>query len=248
MKTAVIISGQMRTFAQCYPNQKYTVFRKLEDPHFFVSCEDNEQADSAELLKKDYKHVHIERVKPPELQCPDMAYTLHAPYAITPTKIPGVPPLLGIMRQLWHLSRAWKFAAEVTDGWKEFDQSDDAIMRLRPDLHFHRFDTVMLDSVYQALTPWWGTYGGVNDRCALLGFKAAAAYFETYDKLPTLLEQGCSFHPESLVAAALDHGGCDVSQTLDAEFGFKRMNGEFEPMQVSAGEIARHASKHSNFY
>jgi len=240
MKTAVIISGQMRTFAQCYPNQKYTVFRKLENPHFFVSCEDNEQAKSAELLKADFEHVHIEYVKPPELECPPMGYTFHAPYAITPTKTPGVSPLLGIMRQLWHLSRAWKFVNETLNTTTLADEW--IFMRMRPDLHFHRFGLPDVVFPRRAFTPWWGTYGGVNDRCAMLGAEAAKAYFETYDNLPTLLEKGCSFHPESLVAASLEHYAMDVFPELDAEFGFKRMNGEFEPMQVSAGEIARHAS------
>src|SRR4051812_18224185 len=37
MSTAVLISGQMRTFASCVANQNWMVFRKLKDPYFFIS-------------------------------------------------------------------------------------------------------------------------------------------------------------------------------------------------------------------
>ena len=240
-KTAIIISGQMRSFARCYPSQKWAVYRKLDNPHFFVSCADDEQSESAELLKKEWDNVHIEKVTPPDMPLPDKLFSDHAPYSITPTKTPGVSPLQGIMRQLWHLSRAWKFANEITNEMKGFE----TVIRCRPDLHFHKFQFnagICEDDVY---TPWWGTYGGINDRFAILGVNAAKSYFETYENVPALLKSGCSFHPESLVAASLEKGGFPIEDNLTAEFGILRMNGELQHMEVIPGEIARYSKTYS---
>jgi hypothetical protein len=239
--TAIILSGQMRTFARCYPSQKWAVYRKFDNPHFFVSCADDEQAESAELLKKDWANVHIEKVTPPELTLPDKSFTEHAPYSITPTKTPGVSPLQGIMRQLWHLSRAWKFTNERTGDLEAFD----TVIRCRPDLHFHKFKFDVPVYEDDAYTPWWGTYGGVNDRFAVLGVKAAKAYFETYENVPALLAAGCSFHPESLVAASLEKGGFHIEDNLTAEFGMFRLNGELQHMEIIPGEIARYSATYA---
>lgn len=236
MKTAVIISGQLRTFARCLPSLKWNVFRKLNDPGFIVSCADDAQAADAELLKQAFPkaEVHIEKVTPPALTEPPLAFADYAPYAITPTKTPGIGPLQGILRQHWHLSRAWKFAQEI--GLHDVD----VIIRCRADLHFHKFEMPEMDDtdVLTAFTPWWGNYGGVNDRFAVLGPIAAASYFETFDHLPQLLEEGCPFHPESLVAASLERGCVEIKRTLAAEFAFRRLDGSFEHMMPLAQEIA----------
>src|SRR5215475_1019139 len=66
MKTAVLISGQMRTFGKCYPTQKWQIFRHYEpDIHFFISCCADAQARTAQLLCNDYKHVYIEEYQDP---------------------------------------------------------------------------------------------------------------------------------------------------------------------------------------
>lgn len=257
MKTACIIDGQARSFARTYPNLKWHVFRKLENPVFFVSVEDDENAPAMELLRKDYPEVHIERVKPPVLSEPDASFADYAPYAITPTKTPGVGPFQGILRQLWHHSRAWKFVLEhKPDFTKEYGM----VVRCRPDLHFHQFEEP--DLTYEALVPhgygatkkeryyppcaayipWWGNYGGINDRFAYMGPTAAMVYFETYDNLPALLEAGCPFHPESLVSSALERMRIVVHRTLNAEFAMRRMDGTFEHMVVLPGEIARYTA------
>lgn len=243
-KTAVIISGQMRTFAHCLPTQKWQVFRKVKNPTFFVSCADDANAESAELLRSVFpdSEVHIEKVNPPVLPEPPAILADAAPYAITPTKTAGVSAIQGILRQQWHLSRAWKFANEI--GLKDYD----LFIRCRPDLHFHGFsmpDFVGYESdmgthlLPTAHTPWWGNCGGVNDRFAVMPHYAAAkAYFETYDNLPKLLEAGCPFHPESLIAASLEAAGVVIKRDLRAEFAFRRLDGSFEAMSIMPGEIA----------
>lgn len=258
--TAIIISGQARTFARCFANLKWQVFDKLENPHFFASVADDVDASSTNLLGlMSPAPVHIERVTPPVLSEPPFETSLHVPYAITPTKTPGVGPLQGILRQLWHNSRAWKFAMENGAG------DCDVVVRCRPDLHFGRFemprpgerkicDSAFIPNMHilprdirasEAFTPYWGHYGpGANDRFAIMGKLAAKAWFETYDVLPELLAAGVPFHPETLVGAALERAGCTISRTLLAEFSFCRKPDAqhadywFEHMQCSPGELA----------
>ncbi len=242
MTTAVILSGQCRTFARCLPSMAWQVFSKLENPRFFASVAKDADASSIELLRIKYPaaQIHIEVVEQPTLAEPPMIHTLHAPYAITPTTTPGVGPLQGIMRQLWHNSRAYKFAMEKGAG------ECDVFVRSRMDLNFARFKLGMpaehideMISSNEALTPYWGHYGpGTNDRFAVLGKDAAKAYFETYDNLPAMLADGIPFHPETLVGAALERAGCTISRTLLAEFAMIRKNGEWVHMQVLPGELA----------
>jgi len=246
MKTAIVISGQMRTFARTIATLKWHVFRKLENPVFYVSCADDANAASAELLRKDYPEVHIEKVTPPALEEPPLSLADSAPYAITPTRTPGIGPLQGILRQHWHMSRAWKFVMET--GLSDEVQT---VVRCRADLHFHKFEMIHPVMSTDAHTPWWGNYGGVNDRFAVLGVKAAKAYHETFDVLPQLLELGCPFHPESLVAAALEHANCNIERDLCSEFAFRRENGEFEHMVILPSEMARYTAAicaHPSFY
>lgn len=245
MKTAVILSGQTRTFARCLPSIHWAVFSKLENPHFFASVANDEDAGAIELLRQQYPDapIFIEKVDQPTLAEPPVQTSWHAPYAITPTKTPGVGPLQGILRALWHYSRAWKFACE------HGAQDCEMVMRCRPDLHFHRFEYPEHAEGWErfAFTPYWGNYGpGVNDRFAVMGPTAAKAYFETYDVLPDLINAGEPFHPETLVGAALRRANIRISRTLCAEFGFLRKNGEFVHMQVLPGELAEwiaHLSK-----
>lgn len=267
MTTAVIISGQARTFGRCFRNQKWACFDKLENPRFFVSIANDSDAASIQLLSDAYPgNVHVETVAQPVLSEPPFETCLHAPYAITPTRTPGVGPLQGILRQLWHNSRAYKFAIENGAG------ECDVFVRCRPDLHFGRFKMPqMLDSKFPsdlgdggiagnwgmaeqlAVTPFWGHFGpGTNDRFAILGKIAAKAYFETYDVLPELLAAGIPFHPETLVGAAVERAGCVISRTLLAEFAFCRTPDAqhadywFEHMQCLPGELAEwmaHLSK-----
>lgn len=248
MKTAVILSGQCRTFARTLPNLAWAVFSKLENPHFYASVARDADAGAIELLRERYPKapIHIEVVEQPNLAEPSYSTSLHAPYAITPTRTPGVGPLQGILRQLWHNSQAWKFA--VKNGAADAD----FVVRCRPDLHFARFEMPSQNSLTRpplAITPYWGNYGpGVCDRFAVLGVCAAAAYFETYDTLPELLASGEPFHPETLVGASLRRAGCTISRTLLAEFAFCRKPDAqhsdfwFEHMQVLPGELAEWAA------
>jgi len=193
MKTAVLISGQLRTFAKCYPTQKWQIFRHYEpDIHFFVSCVDDPQADSASLLLRDYENVNVERYQ-------------------DPTDLPVIPPEKGawapyanatshdkLMLQHWGNKKVWHFF------WDHKTATPfDTIIRIRPDIWIHRFQRPRDPDKEECFCPWWGKFGGINDRLAIMGATAAFGYFEMYDRIQELLDKGCPFHPETLVA---DHG------------------------------------------
>src|SRR5690606_40937404 len=90
-----------------------------------------------------------------------------------------------------------------------------------------------------ALTPWWGRFGGVNDRFAILGYHAACAYFTTYSRAQAFLESGCPLHPESLIKASLEAAGCRFDDTLDVSFSTLRANGERRFPEIMLQDLHR---------
>lgn len=213
-----------------------------------MSVADDADAPAMELLRKQYPNapIFIERVTQPQLPEPSASLANHAPYAIS-------SPIQAVLRQLWHLSRAWKFALENGAG------ECGVFIRARPDLHFHAFDYreneiltrrigkdgeengwIAFDGT--ALTPWWGTYGGVNDRFAVLSRSAAKAYFEAWDKLPEMLADGCPIHPETIIHTAMARAGITISPTLAAEFAARRADGSLVHMVVLPQELAAYTA------
>lgn len=255
MKTAVLLSGNARTFARCLASQHWHVYRKLENPHFYVSAANDADAKSMELLREKYPNapVFIECVDQPALSEPPAILAAHAPYAIS-------SPIQAILRQLWHLSKVWGFAMDNGAG------DADVFIRARPDLHFHAFEmpersTLLYDGrddfkgsgatmmIYHgAHVPYWGGYGGVNDRFAVLGKDAANAYFKAWDTLPGMLNDGCPLHPESLISYALERGQITIRRTLRAEFSARRHpsakypDGELVHMVVLPQELAAYTA------
>ena len=237
MKTAVLISGQIRTFGYCLPNLNWEVFRRLENPTFFVSCADDDQGSAAYLLEGYSENVHIQRVAQPkveDLKHYPFSLARHAPYAPTPNNPTVIP---SILRQLWHYNRVWDFMHESsTDKF-------DVVVRCRPDLFFHRFDMPepLAIGPRDFFGPWKATCGGVNDRFSIMGIHAAEAYFTAYNHLDAFLKAGCPLHPESIQQAALEAKGVRISNTLQAEFMVMRLQGQGDhvPLVEYPGEMAR---------
>ena len=234
MKTAVLISGQMRTFGDCIANLNWHVFRRLDNPTFFISCADDEQARDAYLIEGYSKNAHVERLIQPEVGEPPYVLARHAPYAPNPNNATVIQPIL---KQLWHYRRVWDFHRQMCP-----DEKFGIYVRCRPDLFFHRFDMPRSVIPYQFVGPWKATCGGVNDRFSIMGPVAAEAYFTAFDKLTTLLDAGCPLHPESIQQAALESAGCVISNTLRAEFTCKRLagSGDDVPLVEYPGELARY--------
>ncbi len=234
MRTAVLISGQMRTFAACVRNQNWHLYRRLGNPAFFVSCANDEQAGTAELLREFSDDVAIEVVEQPTLGEPSFDLTRHAPYEPAIGYDPATV-VQGMLRQLWHRQRVWDFFRVA----RKRDDDFGIVVRLRPDLLFQGF--VMPDDIdgQTVFAPWKATCGGVNDRLGVMGYRAAEWYFTLFSDLPRLLRFGCPLHPESLLQAELEYGVVNVQNTLLAEFTTLRMNGDNPPMFEYPGELAR---------
>lgn len=245
MKTAILISGQARTFARCFDSQAHHVYRKFADPHFFVSVASDEDRAQMDQLAADFPNVHVEAVEQPSSEALGLVdvgggtapgrfgsiipadapsdkwhrYTAALDHAPHPTQ----GSIGGVLRQFWQLQRAWKL---LTAHAKPGDFS--AFVRLRPDSFFRQF-TLDHDMAFTSavLVPWWGSWGGVNDRFALImSPKTAEHYFNTFDEIDNMIAEGCPFHPESLLAFNLERARVPVLRVLGAEFCALRKKGD----------------------
>jgi hypothetical protein len=234
MNIAVLWSGHARTFAKCLPNISWMVLRHFKGADHFVSTVKDEDSPSFELLRQHFPlvQVEIEAVNeqpqiPLPAGCPanweqGRHYT-HEPYAIS------VPPQ-HVLAQLWQLNECWALFERTKR--KEYD----IVIRCRPDLWFHSFAPPP-SGASGAFVPNWGEFGGVNDRFAIMTQAAAREYFGTFNKIDALWEMGCPIHPESLVAASLEHGGVLVSRLPRCEFSCLRKSGEMRPPEVSVIDL-----------
>lgn len=224
-ETAVIISGHMRTFSTCIHTLRWHILRHYSNLAFYVSTVADEDAASVGVLHSLFPnarvHVKIEESQP-VLPTPDTPE--FEPYA-------NSVPRLAIIRQLWQLRQAWSLFEQHATG------NELQIIRVRPDLYFHsHVPALPMGNV--ALTPWWGRFGGVNDRFAILSPAAAQSYFCAFDNLPQLLANGCPFHPESIMRASLELGEVRVIDGLKTEFSTFRKDGNHRPPEISAIDIA----------
>jgi len=97
----------------------------------------------------------------------------------------------------------------VTKLWEENEADPDQtiFVYLRPDMIYH--DPLPLKDITDAfakfganlfLTPFWATFGGLNDRMAVLGSNAARAYGHRIQIMDTFLaELGTGMHAETFV-------------------------------------------------
>jgi hypothetical protein len=241
MSTAILLSGQLRTFARCYPSQRWHVLRHFADPHFFFCVQ--RQPDAIDLIRPvmtDFgsDRVHLLQRDDPDLSAhltPELSAAYHqAPYA-------NAAPAHQLLLQHWYQAECWQFYTSHSTRPAApyvFDQ----IIRLRPDLLFHSFDVgFQRAGATECRSPWWGRFGGINDRFALLGPDAARAYFTAFEHIPELLYHGCPFHPETLVAAALNRAGCTIDDTLRTEFSTLRTNGEQRWPEITSIDLAHAA-------
>jgi hypothetical protein len=265
MRTAVLISGHMRSFERCLPNQFDHVYRHFPDAEFFVSTVRDRDSETVKLLCERFPNnrVEVEVLDcQPELPIPvppvanDWMAGRNRLYSFEPYAISVHPQ--AVLRQLWQLERCW-------DLFKSRAQIEEygTIIRARPDNYFRSFawphsdlTTQRLDECGRpsgsmvfgipsefAFTPWWGRFGGINDRFALLGSKAAEYYFTTYTRLTDLLAKGYPLHPERLIYASLIEAGCAVDDTLKAEFSkmiwdYGTNHGTFRDPEITMIDLA----------
>lgn len=263
MKVAIIYTGAMRSAEKCLPNQKWQVLRHFPDAKVYCVTEQDEDHEKTALLGL---AASVSYVKQPEMVIPSGCPSewrpgqpyMHEPYHIS------VDPR-AVLGQLWMLREGWRLYQEAND-------PADLIIRIRPDLWFHSFEfphafrmfkpdpskvTVtikcdanqMADVVRQldersatACTPFWGKFGGCNDRFALLGAKAAEAYFTTYDHIPAMIAEGAPLHPETLVHYSMNRAGISICDDMKAEFSTLRKSGEMRPPEITMIDLAHFKS------
>lgn len=239
--TAVILTGHARTFAHCWKTQREAVYRKLENPTFFVSVVDDADGRAMhDVLVNAYPgKVYFELTQQPEM--PEElrerfeAESWHAPWYRS-------VPVEAIWKQFWHLARGWGMveANAGTDNFSDDINKFSYFVRIRPDLHFHnwtkpkevqtggqrpsdhRTDVAPPPKWFTpagVYAPWWGSWGGCPDRFAFIsGAYSAKQYFNVFHRINELLAEGCAYHPETMLARALERAGIRVHQSMDAEF------------------------------
>lgn len=223
MKTAVLLSGQLRTIARTWPTIRWQVLRHYrKDLHVFIVVQHTPEVQFVDTLRAELgaDRVHIDARQDPDLSAhltPTLAARYHdAPYA-------NAAPAHQLLLQHHYQAEVWKFMTSLVN-------PDDftTFIRLRGDLFFHDF-TPPPRGAFEFNTchvPDWAGFGGVNDRCAVMGEEAAAAYFNLWSAIPALLEEGCPFHPETLLLAQLEREGVRVLRDLRTHFSTLRANGE----------------------
>ena len=228
MKTVVIISGEARSFDVCYPSQYWQVYRHYEpDLHFFVTVKDDDDAWKMDVLLEKHKNVSIQKLPDPDiLYMPPGDAGKFAPYA-------NAAPDRNLMLQHWGNKKAFEFMLSHCEG-----SAPEVVIRMRADIFFHSFNKPYTPDTNECFTPWWGRFGGVNDRFAVMGATAANRYFNIYDKIPELLEQGCPFHPETLVYESLRKQGALVTRDLKTAFSTIRKNGQQRPPEIMLEDLA----------
>jgi hypothetical protein len=262
MSTAVLISGQLRTFAKCWPTQRWHVLRHFADPHFFFCVQ--HQEDAHQILGPVVAELGADRVHTsfrtdPDLSdylTPELSAAYHqAPYA-------NAAPAHQLLLQHWYQQQCWEFFQSLCASAPLSETRFETVVRLRVDLWFHSFEEPS-DKDYQFIcppkgarifgkwgdvcyTPAWGEFGGINDRFAVMGLEAARYYFTVFKRLPELLAAGCPFHPESLVAASLELGNISLHRTLKTFFSTERLDGtrrwpEITPMDMLNASLTRAA-------
>ena len=215
MKHAIFYSGQARTFSNCFYNQHWQVLRHLEDPEFFICVADDAQAPSMELLYKRFPKdkVHINIVKQPEFPESDFLEdkNLHSAY-------PRSSKMLSVLRAFRFYQEVWKMGSK-----RCFDEGA-TVVRIRPDLWFMDFSLPgNLISPYDCYTVPWGSFGGINDRFAVMGHVAADGYFNTLSFFQKLADMGCPLHPETMTKASVELVGGGCKQTLLADYRTRRL-------------------------
>lgn len=229
MKTAVIISGEARTFKACWPTQYWQVYRHLEDVHFFVHVAADDQANDMTLI---WKHFPVSSARiavdnpPVDLWAPPANAAFGAPYFVH-------PDLGRIIRQWWHWREAWRML-------QQSDQVFDRVIRMRPDNYFQAKVEPREPLARSGFFPWWGRWGGENDRFAILGIEATLAYSLLFENVGELLNQGCPLHPETMLAAQLEHHEIGI-QHADFEFATQRMDGTRREPEYTPRELALRA-------
>lgn len=135
MSTAIIFSGQIRSYEACYCTQRALVYRHFPEAHFFFVVQADEAVEPAlAQLRKDYPadRIHVRQLTDPTIEVTGLINDrwLEAPYA-------NAAPPHQLLLQLWYQSQAWKFMAETEN---TLGETFDTLVRIRPDQWIRSFE------------------------------------------------------------------------------------------------------------
>lgn len=211
MKTAVLVSGQMRTADKCA-----AAIRALyPDAPFVVHAVADEDADKAFAFKPAVTVIEPQHEMPERRE-----------YSWQIGR--GCHGVQRVLKQLWGLARVWEvFQAS---GIKA-----DVIVRCRPDLVFTvPPEAPAGDGLHvPKFANWWG----LNDRFAFGDVTTMRTYFTRLYQLDEYIDAGGIFHPETFLRSVM--AGYTLHRTR-AVFATLRPDGSRdEPVWVfDAGDLA----------
>ncbi len=190
MRVALLLSGQVRSFADNWPSFQRHILDKLPTSYVDVFCHAPDEPESRILLDYDFRQVLIEKMP----VIPDQQYRAVA-------DMPGkawYPPSFvaqAHLRRLWALVQvgAMLAHAEVLQGWQY-----DWVIRSRYDIEFTSDieDLSQLDP--QAIyVPKFASWGGLNDRFAFGCSNAMHLYCNAWHTKDEALKEQGRMHSES---------------------------------------------------
>lgn len=209
MKTAVLVSGQMRSLDVCITSIQKHVLDKIGDYDLLAHVAEDEDAWKVELLEPKKCVV----VKQPEL---DEKNYIHRTGR-------GVIGVQQVLRMFWSMEESNKMKKQAE---AERGAPYDWVIRLRPDTQFFSDieDLTTLDpnAVY---VPTFCNYWGYQDRFAFGSSKWMDAYHDKMDLIDPYIAQNGIYHPESMLKWMLDRAEAPVKRT-EIMFDTLRKNGE----------------------
>ncbi len=197
MKTAVLVSGQMRSLECCLSSIQKRVLSRIGSYDVIAHVAEDEDAWKVEMLEPRKCVV----VKQPTF---DEKNYVHRSGR-------GVSGIQQVLRMLWSLEESNRLRHEVE---KEAGAAYDWVIRLRPDTEFFS-DIEDLANCDPAAVyiPTFCNYWGLHDRFAFGGGKAMDAYHEKFGLLDSYIEQGGIYHPESFLKWTIDRAATPVRRT-----------------------------------
>jgi len=209
VKTAVLVSGQMRSLDLCITSIQKHLLSKIGDYDIIAHVADDEDAWKVKLLEP--------------RKCVVVAQPLLDEKNYIHRTGRGVIGVQQVLRMFWSMEAAntLRKTAESERGVPY-----DWVVRLRPDTQFFS-DIEDLSACDPATVyiPTFCNYWGYQDRFAFGGPAAMDAYHEKLSLLDTFVDQSGIYHPETILKWVLDRAGTPVRRT-DIMFDTLRKNGQ----------------------
>jgi hypothetical protein len=197
MKTAVLVSGQMRTLEACLPSIQNHVLSRIGSFDVIAHVAEDEDAWKVALLEPRRCLV----VRQPTF---DEKNYVHRSGR-------GVSGIQQVLRMLWSLEESNRLRREAE---AEAGVAYDWILRLRPDTEFSSdLEDLAACDPSAVYIPTFCNYWGLNDRFAFGGAAAMDAYHDKVGLLDGYIEQGGIYHPETFLKWAIERAGFPVRRT-----------------------------------